>query len=114
MSMRYDAWLRPKPRQMLPKKLVLRQQFSLSPYKINATIWVPDVPYSKLKPKVCLTLSHGREQYIRFAFDSADDMVRFVESLLQWVKSNAEVADQALKLAVEEHETLWRKVREND
>jgi len=110
MPLEYDATLKPKKRQVLPKKILRTKRFHLSPYWVNVSVWVPDVPYNRMPPKVCLTMSHS-DQYIRLVFSNMRELTQFTEHLSEWVKSIEDQITHAHSEAIQEHREAWEKVR---
>lgn len=127
--MKFEGELHPKkPKQSLPKKILLQKDFFVNlqnnPYNkkysknfsVRASLWIPDVPYSKIPPKIGLTLSLG-DLYIRIVFDDFSKIVNWLIDLFSWIIENEEIITQNLKEAQKEHQEyreLIKKFQENN
>jgi hypothetical protein len=114
---RYDATLERKKIQILPKKLVLTTEVSLQgqeqPYtkdkkrfNLRATLWIPNVPYSRIIPKIGLTLSAGGK-WLRLMFNTPNDAKLLFDALKRFTQQNSRTLARVLKEARIEQEKAW-------
>jgi hypothetical protein len=119
----FIAELKPRIRQNLPKKIVLTDNFILGdqstafkknqkPYDIRITYWVADVPYSRIEPKIALTLSGGGK-WFRIVFSSIKQIEAFITQIKAFFKQNKKALANALKQAQKEQKKLWKLIEKN-
>ena len=131
ITTRLLAELKPVTRQVLPKKIVVTEKFDFDtqgtpfskaydkPFNLLATMWVADVPYSKIPPKIALTLSMGG-RWFRLIFNSTGEIKCFLKRMKGFVGRNTKVLTRALKEAqrdqIEMKQYLNRKkyLKKND
>ncbi len=116
--MKYDADLRPKPTQKLPKKIVRSKRLPVKGnYQVYVSAWIMDVPYSKHPPGVCLTFSHGRadsRQYIRLVFEDIEGIITFGNKLADFLKENMYALTDALIEALKEWNEVHQRIIDED
>jgi len=119
--MRVIADLQEVKYQQLPKKIVLRKKVPIAsddgkPYYINISIWIPDTPYSRYKPKVVLTISHGKtgrsRQYIKIVGRNPKDICAFTAMLNFFAYEHLDILNQKYSEALIEWEDLQKKAME--
>lgn len=118
----YKASLEPFRKQSLPKKVILKKRIPLksqeTPYSRSPsssgsfecliTFWIPDVPYSSLRPKICLTMQSGYGK-IRLVFEDWNDLVNFNFAITEMLIDNKEIIIQKLDEALQEWEECQKK-----
>ncbi len=111
MSYNYDATLKPKFKQNLPKKIVLSKRIKVSrTYECQVTMWVADTPVSKFVPGIGLSIRHGKgegKDTIRLVFSSIEDLRSFMGDLNLFILNNQDKVMGALNEALEE----WHMAR---
>ena len=111
-SLQYDAELKAKAKQHMPKKYLktLRIIHHVEkPYTLYASLWVPDTPYSKIPPKLGFTLSGGGS-YFRLVFDTWDEVKRIIGQINRFIVENSGQWETALDEAYEEWENLHKNI----
>jgi len=108
--------------QSLPKKILLTKRIPIrtehekyKKYEIKVNLWVMDVPFSSEKPKIGLTLSHGKglkRQYLRIVFEDTDEILLFLSEIASFVCENDDALTQVLEEAISEWKRVWDKVLE--
>jgi hypothetical protein len=106
MTVNYDATLRPKFKQNLPKKIVLSKRIHVSKrYECQVTFWVPDTPYSPYPPGIGMNIRHGKgdgKDSVRLIFSNVDDLKNFLGILNMFTLDNLSKVGGALDEAVRE------------
>ena len=109
----YKTTMTPIFKQKLPKKCVLTKRIHVSKdYDCQASLWIPDTPYSKYPPGIGLTLRHGKDetrQHVRVIFGDPQGLVDFARDLNNFIKGSLEVICKHHGEAFSE----WAKCREN-
>ena len=102
----FDAVLKAKFKQNLPKKIVLSKRIKVSrTYECQVTMWVPDTPYSKFTPGIGVTIRHGKgegKDSVRLVFGGTEDLKKFLTDLNMFVLDNFEKVGGAFREAIEE------------
>jgi len=101
-----EGILKPKKIQPLPKKCVFSHRINLpslkdpyvereNPYMLYCSVWIPDVPYSPIKPKIGWTLRAKQDQYIRLIMPNTSSIAETLYSLVNFVeKVSPELLEQ--------------------
>jgi len=119
--MRFIADLQEVKYQQLPKKIVLRDKLPIASddgeaYYINVSVWIPDTPYSRYKPKVVLTISHGKagrsRQYIKIVGRNPKDICAFASLLFSFAYRHLDILNKKYSEALMEWEEFQRKAME--
>lgn len=106
-------------KQQLPKKIVQSKRFYLkpleqpysdkkNPYSVYMSVWVPDVPYSKNRPCIALTIRGRKDEYIRLIFNSMFELNKFVMDIQNWITDIFAPVQEALIKARQE----WTEFQE--
>lgn len=88
-----------KPYQNLPMKISIRERIAIKrkeghsePYYARVTFWIPDTPYSKEPPKICMTIAQGKSfqdrKSVRFVFDSTTSIWVFLDEIQKFLERN--------------------------
>lgn len=109
--------IHPKAFQRLPKKYTLSKRFTITKtehkkYEACATVWIPDIPYSKFPPGVAITLHHGttvNRQWLRLVFANTLDLLKFFEEIHYWIGQNLAPIKNNHNEALDE----WKQNRKN-
>ena len=95
----------------LPKKFIMHQKISLSNnFGATMTVWIPDESLSKYKPKVCVSIKHGKGA-IALVFDDVDELTDALNGMAIFVESNADSIRKSLNEAVEDWSHLKQESR---
>lgn len=117
MDVRIDGNMKERRFQKLPKRYVASKCLKLTDgYRINLTFWVPHIPYSRNKPKVGFTMSHGprhQRQYFRLIFESNDYIKGFMAALCEFYLAIESEIEKAHKEELQEWQDLWDKIAQD-
>ncbi len=109
----YDATIRPKFKQLLPKKIAISKRIALkSKYEIQATLWVPDNPVSKFYPAIGFTIRHGKsdaKSSLRVVLQDMEDLRGFMGVLNNFILDSWDAVEKALQQAQSEWDAMHRK-----
>jgi len=109
--------------QRLPKKIVVSRRIPIfnednekyEKYEMVVSMWVMDVPYSVQKPKISLTLTHGKglkRQYFRLVFPNWEALYQWFVDMSLFLIEKSEEVTRALEEAIKEWKATWEKVME--
>ncbi len=109
----FDAVLKPKFKQNLPKKIVLSKRLRVSPrYECQVTFWVPDTPYSPFVPGIGMTIRHGKgegKDSVRLVFGGVEDLKNFFSAFNMFTLDSLENVKKAFEEAVREWQVCRSK-----
>lgn len=113
MAQEYKTTMEPIFKQSLPKKCVYTKRISVKKgYDCQASLWIPDTPYSKYPPGIGLTVRHGKDsskQRVRFVFQTTQELVDFSKEFQNFILEHLEEVLRYHGEAVSE----WARCREN-
>lgn len=112
--MRFEGDLKPKFFQTLPKKICISRKIEVNykGYQANISFWIMNCPYSKDKPMLSMTISHGRidnRQYVRFNFEHPIRAWCFLDDISRFLEEYYDTLLKALDEAINEWKELHEK-----
>jgi len=92
-----EGIIKTKKIQPLPKKCVFSHKIHLpslkepytekqNPYMLYCSVWVPDVPYSSIPPRIGWTLRAKQDQYIRLIMPDVQSIIETLLSMWGWIE----------------------------
>lgn len=95
----------------LPKKFIAHQKIDLANnFGATMTLWIPDDSMSRYKPKVCLTLKHGKGA-ISLVFDDVEGLTDALNGMAIFAEENGDSMRKSLVEALEDWTTLKNESR---
>lgn len=103
-------------KQQLPKKVLLTRRLPIRRgYECMVSFWIGDRAYSKERPAIAMTISHGRpekKQRVRMVFESFNDVRKFLAMFGEFVLKSEKVLTEMLAEAEQEWLAMRDKVFE--
>ena len=118
----YEATLKVKKFQVLPKKCVFSHKIELphlrepyndtpNPYKLYTALWIPDIPYSKNKPHIGWTIRGKQDQFIRLIMPDTTSIVEVLLSMWSWIEKISPQLLEQLHIAQMEWLEFQRRIK---
>jgi len=101
----YVGIVRPKYRKHFSKRYLSTTNLPFGKYTLRVSLWIPNTPESKLKPRLCLTQSFGSTK-LRLYFENPGDLVSLVEGLRHFVGKDIVRISERLQEAIDQQKNI--------